>query len=114
MEKISSCDKIFTDEEKKNYLLNYGVEIEQIGSEIRLYGLNQNIDNVKGKIKREIFFENNKNKVNELKNVKPLLGGIAEKLEEINNWSDENNLINLNRRKSNNNRDYLNKISLTF
>ena len=55
-----------------------------------------------------------KNKVNELKNVKPLPGGIAEKLEEINNWSDENNLINLNRRKSNNNRDYLNKISLTF
>ena len=107
MEKISSCNKRFTDSEKKNYLMKYGVEIEQIGSEVRLHGLNQNIDNAKGHIKKEIFFENNKGRENN--NQKPIKGGIAERLEEI----DINNNIELRRKEITNKRHY-EKISLSF
>ena len=96
MEKISTGNKRFTESEKKNYLMNYGVEIEQFGNEIRLHGLNQNIDNAKGLIKKEIFFENNNNKVN--KNLKPMKGGIAERLEEID--INNNNNVELRRKEA--------------
>lgn len=109
MEKLAAGNKRFTESEKKNYLLNYGVEIEQFGSEIRIYGMNQNIDNAKGKIKREIFFDNNKDRVNN--NLKPLKGGIAENLEDIN--VDINNHPEI-RRKETNNKRYYEKISLSF
>lgn len=111
MEKISSGNKKFTSSEIKNYLKDYGVEIEQVGTEIRIYGLNQNIDNAKGKIQREIFFENNKEKIKNTNN-QPKPGGIAEQLDDINNVLDENNYLELN--KNRNNYKYLEKVSLTF
>lgn len=113
MEKLSAGSKVFTEEEKNNFLNNYGVEIHQVGDEIRLYGLNQNIDNAKGRIKKEIFFENNKLKVDEVRNMKPLKGGIAEQLYEIENWSSENNRIDLNRKRGNN-KGYCEKLNLRF
>ena len=113
MEKISAGNKVFTEVEKSNYLNNYGVEIHQTGKEIRLYGLNQNIDNAKGRIKKEIFFENNRLKADELRNIKPLKGGIAEQLYEIENWSNENNRIDLNKKRGDN-KGYREKLTLRF
>lgn len=113
MEKLSAGSKVFTEEEKNNFLNNYGVEIHQVGDEIKLYGLNQNIDNAKGRIKKEIFFENNKLRAEEVRNIKPLKGGIAEQLYDIENWSSENNRINLNQNRSNN-QGYFEKLSLNF